>query len=83
MTIQNYLGRYVQDKVTGFTGTITGYVTYLTGCNQVLLVPQVDAQGKVQESHWFDVQRIDFLDRPRVFVNNGETPGCDREAPKR
>ena len=34
------LGRQGKDKITGFKGTIIGYVQYSTGCNQYLLVPK-------------------------------------------
>lgn len=31
------LGQKAKDRITGFAGTITGKVEYITGCNQVLL----------------------------------------------
>lgn len=78
------LGFTLRDKVTGFTGVATGHVEYITGCNQVLLVPKVDADGKLRESNWFDVQRCELLPaEDQVTVDNGRTPGPDKEAPKR
>ncbi len=78
------LGFTLRDKVTGFMGVATGHVEYITGCNQVLLVPKVDADGKLRESNWFDVQRCELLPaEDHVTVDNGVTPGPDKEAPKR
>ena len=56
------LGKTGTDRITGFKGIITGYVEYLTGCNQFLLVPKCD-KGKDNnkpDGHWFDDNRIDF-----------------------
>ena len=77
------LGIKVTDKVTGFTGVVTGFVEYLSGCNQALVQPTVDKEGKLMESHWFDVQRLEQVGQNIVTLDNGPTPGADREAPKR
>jgi hypothetical protein len=71
------LGIKVKDKITGFEGIVTGFVTYLSGCNQSLVVPPVDKDGKVVEGVWFDVQRLDRIDQSVVVLNNRETPGND------
>ncbi len=78
------LGLRARDRVTGFTGVITGVVVYLTGCNQALVVPPVDDNMKMRDAQWFDVQRLAVLtDRERVVIDNGLTPGCDIPAPIR
>lgn len=78
------LGAYYHDKVTGFHGTATGLVEYFTGCNQVLLVPKCDDAGKIQESQWFDIQRVVRRDQvPILTVDNTYVNGPDKEAPKR
>ena len=53
------LGRTYMDKITGFTGVATGFVTYITGCDQVLLVPSVGDDGKRREGEWWDIVRIE------------------------
>ena len=78
-----YNGRTATDKITGFTGVITGFVEYLTGCNQALLVPKSENGNKLVESQWFDVQRLEFADNAQIVLDNTPTPGCDRAAPKR
>lgn len=77
-------GFTLRDKVTGFTGVATGAVQYITGCNQVLLVPKVDEQGKLRDSQWFDEQRLELLPgEDAVHVDNSQFNGPDKEAPKR
>lgn len=72
------LGHFGRDTVTGFAGTIVGHIEYLTGCNQALLVPPVDKDGKLVDGQWFDVQRVavDFH-KGKITLDNGETPGAD------
>lgn len=77
------LGKKYKDKITGFAGVATGYVTYISGCNQVLVAPSVDAEGKPRDSHWFDEQRLDEQDGDAIVLDNSTTPGPDKQAPKR
>jgi len=77
------LGITVKDKITGFTGTVTGFVQYLSGCNQGLVAPSVDKDGKFAESQWFDEQRLERVGTRAVSLDNGKTPGFDITAPKR
>lgn len=77
------LGLTGTDSITGFTGVATGFCSYLTGCNQILLTPKTDKEGKIKEGQWFDEQRIGWAKKnKRITLNNGKTPGFDREAPK-
>ena len=78
------LGSKVTDKITGFTGIVTGYVQYLTGCNQALVVPKAGKDGSLKEANWFDEQRL-VVDRKAkpVTLDNGQTPGFDLAPPKR
>jgi hypothetical protein len=77
------LGSRVRDKITGFTGVVTGRVEYLTGCNQVLVAPKCKDDGALVSSEWLDEQRVDVLPDSRVVLDNRTTPGADRPAPKR
>lgn len=81
MSIQ--LGKTYRDRITGFCGVATGFVTYLSGCNQALLAPQVDSTGGLRNSEWFDVQRLAEQPGDPIVLDNTETPGCDRQAPRR
>lgn len=77
------LGRSYEDKITGFVGVATGYVEYITGCNQALLQPKVGVDGAYKDSMWFDQQRLTVLDEDVIVLDNGKTPGSDKAAPKR
>lgn len=77
------LGLTVEDRISGFRGVVTGYVEYLTGCNQAL-VQQRARDGEYKEPLWFDVQRlvVDETTLP-IVLDNGQTPGSDKPAPRR
>lgn len=77
------LGGKYKDKITGFEGVATGYVQYLSDCNQVLLAPRVGEDGGFFESQWFDIQRLDQVGGDVIEMDNGDTPGFDKPAPKR
>jgi hypothetical protein len=51
-------GRLYRDDLTGFEGRCAGFTSYISGCDQVLLVPRVDKDGKHQYGHWFDDDRL-------------------------
>ena len=77
------LGHTYRDKITGFTGIATGYVQYLTGCNQALLAPKCTPEGGLVDSHWFDQQRLQEVANCAVItLDNGPAPGFDKPAPK-
>jgi hypothetical protein len=63
------MGRKVRDRITGFEGVVTGYVT---------------KTGARRDAEWFDEQRpeVDRKAKPVVLVND-PAPGFDKEAPKR
>ena len=67
------LGIQIRDKVTGFAGTATGYVKYLTGCDQYLITPKVDKEGKIVPSQWYDVNRVELLEGSEVIDINTDT----------
>lgn len=77
------LGATYCDTITGFTGMAIGRCNYLTGCNQTLLQPRGEDKSKRPDSEWFDDQRLTVVESSRVTLDNGDTPGCDRQAPKR
>jgi hypothetical protein len=77
------LGCTYRDKITRFEGVATGYVVYITGCNQVLLAPPVDSDGKLREAQWIDEQRLDEQVADPIVLNNSSSTGFDKAAPKR
>lgn len=81
--MQVELGHTVQDRITGFTGVVTGIVYYISGCNQALVAPRVKSDGGHQEAHWYDLQRLEVQAGAKIVLDNGTSPGCDKEAPRR
>lgn len=78
------LGYTFKDKITGFIGVATGHVEYISGCHQTLLSPRTTDPAKMNDTQWFDDQRLEQdIVMPRVVLDNGATPGHDCEAPKR
>lgn len=78
------LGYKVKDRITGFTGVVTGQVKYISGCNQALVVPAVDKDGKLVEGQWFDEQRLDVdVQAAQIILDNSTSHGFDKAAPKR
>ena len=75
------LGCTYKDKITGFKGVCTGLCYYISGCNQALLAPKVDKDGKKSDGDWFDFQRCVLIKSKKVTLDNSETPGCDISAP--
>ena len=55
------LGQKAKDKITGFEGILTGRCEYLYGCDQYLITPSVDKEGKRQDGEWFDDGRIEVI----------------------
>ena len=59
------LGMKVEDRVSGFKGTVTSVGFDLYGCIQAIVNPGVDKDGKPADSHWFDIGRLTKLsDKP-------------------
>jgi len=77
------LGCEYKDKITGFRGIATGYVEYISGCNQALLAPKIKEDGEFVKSHWLDEQRLHKIKSKKINLENGKSPGFDKQAPVR
>lgn len=53
-------GKEATDTVSGFKGTITGYVEYMHCGPEYLLSPQVKDDGDYRSGQWFDVTRVEI-----------------------
>ena len=74
------LGITAKDKITGFKGVITGRVQYLTGCDQYLLCPPVDKEGKPGEACWYDENRIERVGKKKPICLDGpDDSGQDKK----
>jgi hypothetical protein len=77
------LGKRARDKITGFEGIIIGMITYLFGCQQYGIAPKAK-DGKLEDSHWFDVGRVEILGEGITpeSVTADKPGGENRDAPK-
>ena len=89
---KNLLGKGYSDIITGYTGVVVGVSHYLTGCDQVLLVPvALKPDGARHQGEWFDCIRLrpnpklDLssrdLDRVTFFHKDGPKGGPMTETP--
>lgn len=76
------IGIKVKDKITGFSGIVTGLVQYITGCNQALVAPTCE-DNNFKQSQWIDEQRLEVVEGEPLILDNGVAPGFDKEAPTR
>lgn len=76
------LGNKAKDKITGFTGVLTGRAEYLTGCTQYSLQPECKEDGSFISANWFDEGRlIDLGNSIESKDVIGEKNGADFSAP--
>lgn len=68
------LGMKVKDEVTGFAGVVTGYHSWLTGCDTVTVQPPVDKDGKQLDSQGFDVVRLTVIEAHPLTLPGGPSP---------
>lgn len=82
MTFLYAHGVEARDKITGFSGIITGRADYVTGCSQYLIQPKLDKDGKHVTAHWLDEERLEIINVAPAFVRDGsKPPGADMPAP--
>lgn len=61
------LGKKARDRITGLQGVISSVCFDLYGCVQAGISPPVDKDGKLVDSRWFDVNRLEIVDETRVM----------------
>ena len=61
MKLEDVIGVWAEDKVSGFKGYITGVSKFLTGCNRVCISPKAKADGTHMESLWFDETQVQLF----------------------
>jgi len=55
-------GDVVTDKVTGFNGTITGSVYYITGCSRYLVTAKQKDEFTEAAAVWYDEGRLEYVE---------------------
>lgn len=72
------LGLTVIDRITRFSGVVTGRATYLTGCDQYLVTPR----DPKSDPKWLDEQRLEIDPATEaVTLDNSKGAGADLPAP--
>jgi hypothetical protein len=71
-----------RDRITGFEGKCTGFVSYISGCDQVLLHAGLDKDGKLQAGQWFDDDRLIDVEAEKRVASKASR-GADTPAPVR
>lgn len=67
-------GDVVKDKITNFTGTITGLSSYITGCDQCLVQPkQKEGEVSYPDATWFDEGRLILIEPAQIEEKDVES----------
>ena len=80
------LGDMVRDVYTKFSGIVGARIEFLHGCSRILIEPtKLDKDGKVQESQYFDEQRVKLVKRMEIKDETKKkvARGGPRDAPAR
>ena len=67
------LGCKARNKVTGFEGTVTGVIHYLTGCTHYGLTSMGTAKDE-SKTNWYDESEIDRVGASVVTLNKRSVP---------
>jgi hypothetical protein len=70
----------VSDKITGFTGIVTGHADYITGCDQYLIQPPCK-DGEWKDCKWFDENRLIIIEECSPVLVDSNENGADAPAP--
>lgn len=57
------LGDRVVDDITGFKGTLTGFVEYIDGYEEYQITPTVNNEGAYQDVKWFATNRVTKIEK--------------------
>ena len=66
------MGDTVKDCVTHFKGVVTGYIIYSNGREMLQVSPQIDKDGKFQQSEWIELHQL-FVAGDNVLYVSGES----------
>ena len=75
------LGSKVEDSLTGFSGVVIGIVTYLTGCDQYLVLPRAKDTHTLPSGEWLDSNRCVLLKDTTVTLDTAKEKGACKMAP--
>jgi hypothetical protein len=67
------LGDIVQDRISGFKGTVIAKVEYLNGCIQFCVKPKTGKDGKMIEGEYIDMEQLEVVGQ--LFPNKAKKNG--------
>lgn len=70
-------GSMARDIITGFTGRVICANRHITGCDQYLLKPSIDQDGKERDGSFFDDDRLEVLADEGII----KMPGHEKPQP--
>ncbi len=81
-TFQFENGDAVREKITGFSGIITGTAFYLTGCTQYLITAESKNEITPAKASWYDEGRVELVKiegNPSVIEIKNEVGAYDED----
>jgi hypothetical protein len=76
------LGDRVKDRISGFTGIVTGKAHYLYGCTQCSIKPQGLHNGAPIDADWFDEPQLEVLEENALAPAEEDAGGPARNTPR-
>jgi hypothetical protein len=75
------LGCKAKDMVSGFKGVVVARIEYLWGCTQYGLAPDVNKNGNILDTQYFDYKRIEVIGKGKHIASE-DTGGPQRDQPR-
>lgn len=76
---ENWLGKKVKDKITGFTGTAEAWLIFYNGCERVMVRPKAKKKTKQPNAYWVDVEQLEVIDE--IGVGAPDWMGSSKKRP--
>ena len=72
---KSYLGKQVEDLVSGFKGIAASKIEYMNGCVQYSIQPKCKEDGTFVDSKWFDEEQVKLVSNKVVVKKKKCTTG--------
>ena len=76
------LGDKVRCKIDGFEGVVTSVVSYLSGCVQCGVRPEVDKDGKRVDVSYIDIEELEAIKAEKNKASIKPSGGYMSDHPK-
>lgn len=72
--IEESLGCWGEDRISGYRGIIESYTVYVSGCDRVAIRQRIGDDGKLPDAQWFDAHLVEVGDRVFTPTRNKLPP---------